>query len=200
MIIVSQIQFNGLAKISHVHATLLLAVSVGPSVGRSVRLCVRPSHKFRPNFAVLLLPNRPRLDCRVSGLVLVNCYSQQGNYPALRVVSLLVFFYWLFGYTIFVFGYTIIVFIMGSGAEIQFLYFFFLLAACSFFIQLLYKLWNTIIKYRRLFLYNNWISSFFYTIFVFSYTIAIQSSYISCICCTTAVQFGLQFVVLSKIQ
>ena len=70
----------------------------------------------------------------------------------------------------------------------NFCIFFFLLAACSFFIQLLYKLWNTIIKYRRLFLYNNWISSFFYTIFVFSYTIAIQSSYNSCICCTTAVQ------------
>ena len=166
--------------------------SVGPSV--------RHIFEFRAGFAVLLLPNRPRLDCRVSGLVLVNCYSQQGNYPALRVVSLLVFFYWLFGYTIFVFGYTIIVFIMGSGAEIQFLYFFSLLAAGSFFIQLLYKLWSTINKYRRLFLYNNWISSFFYTIFVFSYTIAIQSSYISCICCTTAVQFGLQFVVLSEIQ
>ena len=41
---------------------------------------------------------------------------------------------------------------MGSSAEIQFLYFFFLLAACSFFIQLLYKLWNTIIKYRRFFI------------------------------------------------
>ena len=119
-------------------------MSVGPSV--------RHIDKFRPNFAVLLLPNRPRLDCRVSGLVLVNCYSQQGNYPALRVVSLLVFFYWLFGYTIFVFSYTIIVFTTGSGAEIQFLYFFFLLAAGSFFIQLLYKLWNTINKYRR---YNN---------------------------------------------
>ena len=97
----------------------------GRSVGPSVHASVRHIDKFRPNFAVLLLPNRPRLDCRVSGLVLVNCYSQQGNYPALRVVSLLVFFYWLFGYTIFVFGYTIIVFIMGSGAEIQFLYFFF---------------------------------------------------------------------------
>ena len=43
MIIVSQIQFNGLAKISHGHATLLLAVSVSPSVGRSVCLSVRPS-------------------------------------------------------------------------------------------------------------------------------------------------------------
>ena len=39
--------------------------SVGPSVGPSV------GHisEFRADFAVLLLPNRPRLDCRVSGLV-----------------------------------------------------------------------------------------------------------------------------------
>ena len=40
---------------------------------RSVRPSVRPSvghiSEFRAVFAVLLLPNRPRLDCRVSGLV-----------------------------------------------------------------------------------------------------------------------------------
>ena len=45
------------------HATLHLAVSVGRSVGRSV------TFEFRAVFALLLLPNRPRLDCRVSGLV-----------------------------------------------------------------------------------------------------------------------------------
>ena len=46
------------------HATLHLAVSVRPSV--------RPSEiflKLRAVFALLPLPNRPRLDCRVSGLV-----------------------------------------------------------------------------------------------------------------------------------
>ena len=62
-------------------------------------------------------PNRPRLNCRVSGHVSVNYYSQQGNYPALRVVSLLVFFSRLLNYTIFVF-------FMGFGPEIHFLYFF----------------------------------------------------------------------------
>ena len=51
------------------HATLHLAVSVGPSVGPSVRPSVRHISEFRPILAVLLLPNRPRLDCRVSGLV-----------------------------------------------------------------------------------------------------------------------------------
>ena len=44
------------------HATLHLAVSV--------RRSVRHIFEFRVVFAVLLLPNRPRLDCRVSGLVL----------------------------------------------------------------------------------------------------------------------------------
>ena len=48
------------------HATLHLAVSVGTSVRRYVR------HVFelRAVFALPLLPNSPRLDCRVSGLVL----------------------------------------------------------------------------------------------------------------------------------
>ena len=51
--------------LSRGHATLHLALSVGKSVGRSVR------HIFelRVIFALQLLPNRPRLDCRVSGLV-----------------------------------------------------------------------------------------------------------------------------------
>ena len=48
------------------HATLHPAVSVGPSVGRSIRHI----SKLRAVFALLLLPNLPRLDCRVSGLVL----------------------------------------------------------------------------------------------------------------------------------
>ena len=43
------------------HATLHLAVLVGPSVGHI--------SEFQAVFAVLLLPNRPLLDCRVSGLV-----------------------------------------------------------------------------------------------------------------------------------
>ena len=51
------------------HATLHLAVSVGRSVGRSVRPSVRHIFEFRAFLALLLLPNRPRLDCRVSGIV-----------------------------------------------------------------------------------------------------------------------------------
>ena len=47
------------------HATLHLAVSVG----MSVRPSVRHIFEFRAVSALLLLPNRPRLDCRVSGLV-----------------------------------------------------------------------------------------------------------------------------------
>ena len=47
------------------HATLELAVSVGRSVGRSVGQIF----DSRVVFALPLLPNRPRLDCRVSGLV-----------------------------------------------------------------------------------------------------------------------------------
>ena len=42
---------------------------VGRSVGRSVGPSVRHIFEFRAVFALLLLPNRPRLDCRVSGLV-----------------------------------------------------------------------------------------------------------------------------------
>ena len=47
---------------------LHLAVSVGPSVRRSVGNI----SELRAIFALLLLPNRPRLDCRVSGLVLID--------------------------------------------------------------------------------------------------------------------------------
>ena len=47
------------------HATLHLAVSVGLSVHPS-----RNIFEFRVVSALLLRPNRPRLDCRVSGLVL----------------------------------------------------------------------------------------------------------------------------------
>ena len=43
--------------------------SVGPSDRPSVRPSVRHIFEFRAVFALLLLPNRPRLDCRVSGLV-----------------------------------------------------------------------------------------------------------------------------------
>ena len=39
------------------------------SVGRSVRPSVRHIFEFRAVFTLLLLPNCPRLDCRVSGLV-----------------------------------------------------------------------------------------------------------------------------------
>ena len=91
---------------------------------------------------------------RVSGHVSVNCYSQQGNYPALRVVSLLVFFSRRLKNTIFVFVIQLLYFFWvpaGSGEEIHFLYFFFLLAARPFFIHLLYKFLNTTIKYRRCF-------------------------------------------------
>ena len=44
-------------------------MSVGRSVRRSVRRSVSHIFEFRAVFALLLLPNRPRLDCRVSGLV-----------------------------------------------------------------------------------------------------------------------------------
>ena len=55
------------------HATLHLAMLVGPSVGPSVRPSVRHISELRSVFALLLLPNRPRLDCRVSGLVSIYC-------------------------------------------------------------------------------------------------------------------------------
>ena len=57
------------------HATLELAVSVGQSVGRLVGWSVGLScHVFdsRAVSALLPLPNRPRLGCRVSGLVLTD--------------------------------------------------------------------------------------------------------------------------------
>ena len=47
------------------YATLHLAVSVG----RSVCPSVHHIFEFRAVFALLLLPNRPQLDCHVSGLV-----------------------------------------------------------------------------------------------------------------------------------
>ena len=50
------------------HATLHLAVSVGKSV--------RHIFEFRVVFALLLLPNRPRLSCRVSGLVCITAPAQ----------------------------------------------------------------------------------------------------------------------------
>ena len=56
------------------HATLQLAVSVGWSVSPSVH----PSHnlfELRAVFALLLLPNCRRLDCRVSGLVFLTNIS-----------------------------------------------------------------------------------------------------------------------------
>ena len=62
-------KFYSVTVFSRGHATLHLAVSVGQSVGRSVCPSVRHIFEFRAVFALLLLPNRPRLDCRVSGLV-----------------------------------------------------------------------------------------------------------------------------------
>ena len=54
-----------LSLFSRGHATLHL----GLSVRRLVGLSVGHIFEFRAVFALLLLPNRPRLDCRVSGLV-----------------------------------------------------------------------------------------------------------------------------------
>ena len=54
------------SNFSRRHATLHLAVSVG----RSVCPSVRHIFEFRAVFALLLLPNCPRLDFRVSGLVI----------------------------------------------------------------------------------------------------------------------------------
>ena len=56
----------GYTFFSRGHATLHLAVSVGPSVRRSEIFL-----KLRAVFALLLLSIRPRLDCRVSGLVFI---------------------------------------------------------------------------------------------------------------------------------
>ena len=55
------------------HAILHLAVSIRPSIRRSVGPSVRNVFELRAVFTLLLLPNRPRLDCRVSGLALVAC-------------------------------------------------------------------------------------------------------------------------------
>ena len=52
---------SSLSLFSGGHATLHLAVSVGPSVSHIF--------EFQAVFALLLLPNRPRLDCCVFGLV-----------------------------------------------------------------------------------------------------------------------------------
>ena len=53
------------------HATLHVVASVGRSVGMSVGWSVDQIFEFQAVFALLLLLNRPRLDCRVSGLVLL---------------------------------------------------------------------------------------------------------------------------------
>ena len=50
---------------SHGQVTLHLAVSGGSSV----RPSVQNIYELRAVYAMLLLPNHPRLDCRVSGLV-----------------------------------------------------------------------------------------------------------------------------------
>ena len=50
------------------HTTLHLGLSVGPSVGLSIGPSIRRSVTFlQAEYALLLLPNRPRLGCRVSG-------------------------------------------------------------------------------------------------------------------------------------
>ena len=73
------------ALVSRGHATLHLAVSVGMSVGQYVgqlvcrlvsmlvSLSVRHIFELPKVSALLLLPNSPRLDCRVSGLVHAQC-------------------------------------------------------------------------------------------------------------------------------
>ena len=58
------------------HATLHLAVSVHRSVHRFVGPSVHIIFEFRAVSALLLLPNRSRLDFRVSGLVLFRSYKQ----------------------------------------------------------------------------------------------------------------------------
>ena len=49
--------------------------SVGRYVGPLVRRSIRHIFEFRVVFALLLLPNRPRLDCHVSGLVFIQSYA-----------------------------------------------------------------------------------------------------------------------------
>ena len=64
------------------HATLHLAVWVGTSVGQSVRHIFG----FRAVFALLLLPNRPRMDCPVSGLVyMVITYDREKETSQKRI-------------------------------------------------------------------------------------------------------------------
>ena len=46
-------------------------MSVGSCVGPSVRPSVRHISGFPAVLVLLLLPNRPRLSCRVSGLVII---------------------------------------------------------------------------------------------------------------------------------
>ena len=47
------------------------------SVGPLVLWCVGQISEFRPIIAVLPLPNHPRLDCHVSGLVLFSFHHVQ---------------------------------------------------------------------------------------------------------------------------
>ena len=56
--------------VADMSVTRSVCLSVCPSVRPSVHLS-RNIFKFQAVFAFLLLPNRPRLDCRVSSLVLV---------------------------------------------------------------------------------------------------------------------------------
>ena len=68
------------------HATLHLAVSVGRYVGPYVGPSVRLIFEFRAVFALLLLPNRPRMDCPVSGLVyMVITYDREKETSQKRI-------------------------------------------------------------------------------------------------------------------
>ena len=62
---------------SHGHATLHITVSVGILVVRSVGQSDHQILKFWAVFAIQLLPNCPRLDCRVSSLVSVRLYESR---------------------------------------------------------------------------------------------------------------------------
>ena len=57
------------------HATTPCRVS--PSVGPSVGPLVRHIFEFQAVFELLLLPNQPRLDCRVSGLIFSSLSKQK---------------------------------------------------------------------------------------------------------------------------
>ena len=63
------------AVYSRGHATLYLAASVG----QWVRPSVRHIFEFRAVFAPLLLPNRPRLYCRVSGMPCITFFSLRSS-------------------------------------------------------------------------------------------------------------------------